>query len=170
MIMVSGCLCGCIVWSICVVCLRCVVLFVVFNMHIHVDDLIYIYIYIYREREIIPICVCVYIYIYIYIYQHFYELLDNEPAAALLRVQEGELHPGRDVRDLGRRQTCHFRKHAASAPAEWPAHGLDSATHGEFDLRTLQAPTSTNVTLLRSRSSQGKLTTSRGIEPIHSLS
>ena len=38
-----------------------------------------------------------------------------------------------------RRQTCHFRKRATSAPAEGPTYGLNFARRCEFPLRALQA-------------------------------
>ena len=67
-------------------------------------------------------CLCTYIYIYIYIYtvcyvKHYYYYCYYYYCYYTLLVP---------LRTYTRRyQTCHFRKHATSVPAEGPAYGLD---------------------------------------------
>ena len=63
---------------------------------------------------------CIYMCVYIYIYIYSVDI-------------------GRAL-EARRRQTCHFRKRATSAPAEGPAYRLDVARRrGEFPLGALRA-------------------------------
>ena len=70
--------------------------------------------------------VCIYIYIYIHIY---IQVLLSDRSGRKGRNKR----PGWAETYITRRHhTCHFRKHATSAPAEGPAYGLDFERHCEL--------------------------------------
>ena len=120
----------------CVYVYVCIYIYIYIYIYTHTHICMYIYIYICLFIDLfiyMYVYVCIYIYIYIYMLYTYIWAQDFARPGTLRSRRRVTLKSPR------RHQTCCFRKHATSVPAEGPAYGLEVARR-EFPLQALQAP------------------------------